>query len=694
MRWQNMQTGWQVGVVSLLGLLMAFAGYQIFLQKTLLNWTSLMYAGVTLAILLPVFLILEIKLRRGVWLAGLIPVMVIISGKGLALLAVLLFILACAAAGLFLYSSLFGKDSAAQDPTALVLAFFLGLGVLGFLVWIAMHFKINYRLGYWLAGIALIMVFGKPLAVRARLMRKTEWSLSPGQSVLLLSGIFYLVYALVPFYLWDGLIVHLNYAKSVLLNGYFVFHPREVVTLDTAVIPRGAYTAVFMLGGEYAIRLFNFALFFLGFTWLEKMARDRFGAGPACWTLVALVTTPFVLWQMGAVFIDSFQLFSAIVLLTIMFRVLERPNPREVMFYFIAAGVAYLYKQHAILMIIPIGLVLLSVTARRLLRDRDYRLLPSFFWGGAVFLLIVSTVWLHNYILSGNPLFPYFNGLFQSDWLPKENFADTRWQHPLTWKFLYDITFRGTQYVENMNLAFGIGFFVLVPLWPLLFWKEENRSRMIMLVSIFVLAVALWIKITNPYIRYFVSILPVGALLLGLTVDKVIRFMGNRKILRISVAVLCALVFMINLAMQLSLINFSSPYPVKAALTGKYEDTHLQYHLNVKKVFDFANAKFGRNTRVLLVGMTPFLYFVDGRAETLMWYHYRTRVEMLLEPRTADELYTAVFQTGQFDYLIMPAVATPDCAKYYDPEFLSRLREEISDAGYTVYSRQEGPEKQ
>jgi Dolichyl-phosphate-mannose-protein mannosyltransferase len=665
---------------------LAFVTVNTFVQNDpFLNLRTIKHAVFSISLILGLFAGLEYKWQRGFWIMLLIPVVVVITGKGLALLAVSVFVLASLGMGLWLYPILNGKQKA-DEAACPAYAFFLGLGLNGMLIWVAMHFRINFMPVYYGFCILEVFLFHKQLLSLKKQMVSLWQTPSAGQKLLVIAGLFYCFYALVPYYLYDDILCHLYVPKFVKLNGFWNFHPSFSNALDLAIIPRSAYTALFLMGGEYAVRIFNVLVFFVGFASLEQFIRLRFNTRTALFALLLAVTTPYILWEMGVVFLDSFQFFSAVILFMFLFKVLDQLTPRMLVFYFVLCAVAYVYKQHAVMLIIPTGLILTATVLWKTLKEKKLTLFWPLVYGAGVFLAIVSIFLLHNYMISGNPMFPYYNGIFKSEWFWPSNFADVRWQHPMDWKFLYDITFRGAQYCENINYTFGISFFMFFPLIPYIFLNRKWRKEIGLSLFVFGVGTILWVVLLNPYLRYFSTCLPIGVLLLGLTLDKLLHWMKTSKVTFYALYTIFGMVLLTNLAIQWSVVHVTAPYPLKPALTRDYSDTNMGFHQEIQELFKYTKEKYGVKARALFVTEKPLLYFNECHGETLEWYHYKAYITMLEKPQTAEALFQAVFVDNKMDFIVMSLSEVERFKKYYTPEFMEKLNNEFSIAEHGVFS--------
>ena len=127
--------------------------------------------------------------------------------------------------------------------------------------------------------------------------------------------------------------------------------------------------------------------------------------------------------------------------------------------------------------------------------------------------------------------------------------------------------------------------------------REKKEARFLILLFIFIFAIILWFMTTNPYLRYFIN-LPLGSLILALIMDKMLEWI-NGKIKHSIIWSLFLVIPGTNFVCQLATVNVASPYPLKDAIFHTYERSG--YWQDVKKVFDFAAIKYGRESRGLLI---------------------------------------------------------------------------------------------
>ena len=103
----------------------------------------------------------------------------------------------------------------------------------------------------------------------------------------------------------DALSIHLAVPANIAIHHAMTFEPSRFLW---AVMPMGAdfsYTIVYLLGGEYAARLLNFAILLMLVGLLHAGIR-RWVAPAAAYLLLALfLTTPMVQLVTGSLFVEN-----------------------------------------------------------------------------------------------------------------------------------------------------------------------------------------------------------------------------------------------------------------------------------------------------------------------------------------------------------------------------------------------------
>lgn len=80
----------------------------------------------------------------------------------------------------------------------------------------------------------------------------------------------------------------------------------------------------------------------------------------------------------------------------------------------------------------------------------------------AVAAAIAGSSYFYAYFITGNPLFPLYNGVFKSAYAPAVNFADARWHTGVQPSVLWDLTFSTGKFMEAYPGAAGLSLLALL----------------------------------------------------------------------------------------------------------------------------------------------------------------------------------------------------------------------------------------
>jgi glycosyltransferase involved in cell wall biosynthesis len=258
----------------------------------------------------------------------------------------------------------------------------------------------------------------------------------------------------------DGLSMHLAVPANIAANHMMTFDPGRILW---AVMPMGAdfiFSIVYMLGGEMAARLLNFAILLILLGLLHAAVRRSVSPGIA-WLLVALfATTPMVQLVTGSLLVENLQAALLMGMMTALWRFGGAGERRSLYLAAALGGTALATKFGAIAFLVP-AFAYAAVEVWRARKSTGAR------WGLAAALLLLAAAppYAIAWVKTGNPLFPFRNENFHSRLLDsKAEFRDTRFHDPLTWATPYDLTFRTTRYYEGQYGSFGFQYLLMAPL--------------------------------------------------------------------------------------------------------------------------------------------------------------------------------------------------------------------------------------
>ncbi|MEN9846127.1 MAG: hypothetical protein RIS36_1274 [Pseudomonadota bacterium] len=569
------------------------------------------------------------------------------------------------------------KESSFGDALPF-LKLFIGLSLNSLLTWVAMHFSVNYTAAYWSFFCAELLLFRRGAAhlVNVKLSRRLE----PGRLVVLLHALLFLPFAVVPAYNFDDISSHLFISHQTRLFGRFVFSPELVSGLNPSMLPMGAYTSVFMLGGEFAMRILNLSMYTFGFLIFESFVRNRWGNRVALLATLFAVLTPFTHWTLGICFVDSFFFALSTLFFVCTISFLSSKNLSMLPWLGLLAGLGYLAKQQFIFIAIPLA-VPMGVLVLRALLATPKRCVIFVGLAAVTFIVTIAPPLVHNYILSGNPLFPFYNSFFKSPYWPAQNLVDTRWNQPFAPTTLWAITFHGSRFVENSDFCFGFAPLVLFPaivsIGTYRACKNDLWIWSTLLIS--VSYVYLCSATTGLYIRYFVGQIAPISLCLALTVHQLLSA-GNAS-RRVAFVIVCALLAG-NFAALLSGRNSAEPYPVVAAIAQSTSHSSMAYHARFKTLFEKGRELCGQDATGLLID-SPGNYFAQTRLVSNLW-HFTTVSRKLSEAKSTADLQAVVFDNLKACYIIMPLKPTPQGVRSDSFRDLLTQIEETADFGLYI----------
>ena len=425
----------------------------------------------------------------------------------LALLAVVFFLLSAWSLGDLI---MVGRTPwSARVPLDPLLPLLLGIAIYIFLMPFAARLPVNYPWAY--ALVLSLPILANRSAVRRALpaiLRLPEaiplrsWGERLGFAALLFVLITHWFAMLEPETSADGLSIHLAIPANIALNHVMTFDPARITW---AVMPMGAdftWSIVFLLGGEMAAHLLNFAILLVLLGLLHLAVRRLVSPGTA-WLLVALfATTPMVQLVTGSLFVENLLAAFVLGMMIALWRFGESGESR---FLYLAAalgGTAMATKFGAIAILVP-ALACAAVEVWRRRKKTGVR------WGIALGLMLLAATppYAIAWLKTGNPIFPFRNDKFHSRQLdPKADIRDIRFHEPLTWNTPYDLTFRSNRYYEGQHGSFGFQYLVIVPL-ALLTLLVSPRRQAVGAAVVAVTAILLVLN-TEPNARYLYPALP------------------------------------------------------------------------------------------------------------------------------------------------------------------------------------------
>lgn len=304
----------------------------------------------------------------------------------------------------------------------------------------------------------------------------------------------------------DGMAMHLAIPANIARYHMLTYQPDRILW---SVMPMGAdwcYSIVYLLGGEFAARLLNFAMLLLVEALLYGLVR-RWVTPVVGFVLVALfASTSMVQLVTGSLFIENFLAVMVVGMAVALYRLGETGQRRFLYTAAVLGGTALAIKFG--------GLAYLAAALPAAvieLRRQWARLGPRPALAAAIAVVLLLAAALPTYAISwrmtGDPVFPFLNQKFPSPLLDHGAvIADYRFNQPLTAHTPFDLTFHSDRYFEGRGGSLGFHYLLLVPVGLLALLFVGRRTAWS--AAILPVAGALIVLKVLPNARYLYPSLP------------------------------------------------------------------------------------------------------------------------------------------------------------------------------------------
>lgn len=569
-------------------------------------------------------------------------VLALLAGKVYSLFTLVLFLVASLGLGHLILERFF-RGLCKFDQFFLYV--FVGVCGNGYLSWVMSHFPINFHYVYFAITATEVFVFRRVLkswlSVLIEKMR-APW-IAQGEKFVIWYGLFLFVYVLVPMYTADELGRHLYFPKYVSLFQIADLHPtRNYHALETYVHSNGTFIFNFLLGGEDSIRFLIFFSFIGAFLLFESFARKVKDETAGLFTSLALVLVPFLHWPMTVPYVDGFSILCGGILLHCLHRITEDFSTKNIVTTIAFLGCTLLFKLHTISLVVPVGVFILGISIFRSIKQKSTADLKAVFFGGLIFLILLSPPLIRNYILTENPFFPVFNKIFKSPLFSTADLFETYYK--ISWKSLYDMTFNGFSndyYTHYNKISIGIVFFSLIlPSTILLFLPSRDRKSRLLLATIFFFGFFVWAKVSGPQFRYALGFLGFGSTFIGVSMALLLEKLNwnwAKNFTMGIVVVLSAFGFVSQILAGTNVCATTQPYPLKEAITRDFSNSLLSKHRSsqsIKDIFEYAANKYGKEANALALN-NFWLYFAGFHIQSDI-YNVDLRNELAHLKTTSD----------------------------------------------------------
>lgn len=395
--------------------------------------------------------------------------------------------------------------------------FLVGAGVYGTAVGLLAHFPVSYSGAY---GVALVIpvilgwrviaeksssFFARVFEKNSEGLRYTGW-LDVGIAVV---ALVYFVVALMPEVGHDALAMHLFIPAHLSMRHQWGFDANTYVWAVMPMLGDWVFAIGYILGGEASARLVNVGFIFaLGWLVRDLVIWAGGSARGARWAILIYLSTPLTFTESSSLFIES--VWACFVIAGALAVLRSCSTSGKAGYELPVAGICFGLAVAAKSVTLSILPVLLLLLVWRLKKWRTVGV-QRVALGLSLFVVIGFIPYVTAWWLTGNPVFPFFNAVFRSNFYPAVNFDSASiFGSGLTWDVLYRATFETGKYLEAKAGASGFQLLILiVPAAVTLVATSTRRGVALLVVGTLVVA-AIFQSVS--YLRY---IFPAYAILIA-----------------------------------------------------------------------------------------------------------------------------------------------------------------------------------
>lgn len=579
----------------------------------------------------------------------LVLAMALVDSSLAPLLAVTYWLAACWSLGFFVIKAL-----CPQGPPAGELARLLaGAGLWATAGSMSAHFEVNTP---WVWAIALglpIVAARAPLIERVRslvgrtLQRRHDRRLSVERSLLGAFVLTYFAFALLPELSHDPLALHLFVPSYVEANQAWNFDPSRYVWTLMPLLADWAYTIVYLLGGEAAAKLVNLA-FLLACAQLVRHLVQTLGGTDrgADWGALIFISTPLTFFLGSALYVEPFWSAYLLAGALFTFRIMLGHDDRSSQLMLVALFLAFAAAAKAVaLVVLPIIFALLIPSVPALL-GKGNRLATC--RAAGLFVAIAAIPYLIAWLISGNPVFPFFNAVFESPFYPAENFQNRAFVAELKWDLPYQLVYFAQKFTSGMTGGVGAGGFqwvlLLVPstLAALAFrdWKAAVLAAVCLLSLLVVFEF-------QAFLRYAFPAFLLLSALVGLVMSKCA---ASGRTLRWTMAGLAALTLGLNALFLGSASPNYKDVPVLEVFDPQGEDRIVRQREPIRKAVELVNQLNESRSPVIFLA-PPLAAGLASDALFVNWYNLAFERELRSAPDT--DAFARLVRKHSARYLIL-----------------------------------------
>ncbi len=440
--------------------------------------------------------------------------------------------------------------------------------------------------------------------------------------ILLLFGVMNFIGALGPEIMYDSLVYHLTCPKM-----YVDSHKiAEMAHEFRSYWPENMemfFTLGLLLKGQILAKLFHFFFGILTAIGIYCLCREFYSSRTGLLASAFFYTCPTIAWESTTTYIDLGLSFYCFLAFYACLKFISSRKMHWLIICGILLGLGFGVKLYAVFTFIAVLLVIcFYVFYSRMGINKSIKIISLF----CIITFLIALPWyLRTYILTGNPIFPLFNSIFQSPFWLKNNEVFNQADYGMGKSFLdylklpWNVTFHGNRFGGNWES--GITFLMFVPLflWKKIaernLWQGEKQvgaycntplQHPISALSIgkllffYALIYSLFWTFSAQMFRYYIPILPVISIICASPIDYFRNLFKNKWIvLNVLLSSLVLLALCANIPFSLSQFwNIPTRIPYKVVFGLESRDDYLSSVLPDYKTIKYINDNLNPDVKI------------------------------------------------------------------------------------------------
>jgi hypothetical protein len=466
----------------------------------------------------------------------------------------------------------------------------------------------------------------------------------------------YLLISLVPETGYDALVFHMSVPWEHALHGRWHFDSGQMLLSMLPTHAQSVYTIGFSQGGEAGARLMNTG-FLIGtgiqIFVITRLYSRRYAIACALLAIALFLSTPLTFTEGSHLFVESpWALYTVTAIGLTLRRLNDARDPSRIIVCGLLLAGAIATKPQAIVTSAAVVLTILPVLLR------DFPMPPPTRVVGwiAVILAVALHPYARSWILTGNPVFPFFNQHFMADGYPSQAFVDGRWLKQVSWSILYDLQFHSNRFMEGVPGVTGFQWLVLLPACAAAVFLRRSRAGLLLLCSACLMVISVFVFVR--YLRYVFPALCVCTPLIGIGVSA----MGP-TLSRIGLSLGCGCVAM-NLLFLPAASHTYRNFPITAAFSDSARQRHVEANAPVRKAVQAINS-LNTLSRPVAFLCDPFGAGCVGKPLYDEWYNQRFN-QAVGAAGTSAHIAAVLCSYGVEYFILSDSWRTPDRRRWIE----------------------------